>query len=417
MFRKWFYFLALVVPLVSGAQNIDLLILNKNYPEALVQIEQQLADSTDTIAVDAELYFKQAIVYRQLSEHLKAVKSLVNAIAIDTASSKYLNEYADYQAELGNYYQAIESYKRAILYSPDDLNLKYKLGRTYLYVEDYQRAFNVCQLIREKDSINVIYNKQFAFTALKTGKNELAIHVFESVIQQNPGDFSSYLNLISLYTKTKSPAEIIRVSELALSIFADNPTIFLREATALFSLSEYEKAKNPYESYLAQNDSVFDVMKNYGITLYFCKNEEKAADLLEKCYSQVPNDQYVDFYLGLAYKKLSRYTRSAEFLNMAVESAQPPYLSEMYHHLGQVYGLNREFEKSIAALQRSYDFNIYKFEVLFEIATTYEEFKSDKTPALNYYSSYLEAAGEKAPNAAYALERVRKITELLSMKK
>lgn len=417
MFRKWFVLLAFIVPSVSVAQSIDLLILNKNYCEALVQIEQQLADSNATITADAELYFKQASVYRQLSEHLKAVKSLENAMAIDTASSKYLNEYADLQAELGDFYHAIEFYRRAVLHSPDDLNLKYKLGRTYLYIEDFQRAFDVCQLIREKDSVNVIYNKQFAFTALKTAKKDMAIRVFESVIQQNTGDFSSYLNLISLYSKTKNTAEIIRVSEKALSIFPDNPTILLREAIALFSLSEYEKAKNPFESYLTHNDSVFDVLKNYGITLYFCKNEEKSIELLEKCFYQVPNDQYVNFYLGIAYKNLAKYTRSAEFLNMAVASAQPPYLSEMYHHLGQVYGYNREFEKSIAALQKAYDSNPEKVEVLFEIATTYEEFSHNKNLALNYYSSYLKAAGDNAQNAVYALERIKKIKELSNLKK
>jgi len=305
MFRIWISLLTTIIPLVSGAQNIDLLILNRNYPEALVQIENQLADSTDTIAAEAELYFKQATVYRQLSDHLKAAKSLEQAMAIDTTSSKYQAEYADLQAELGNFYQAIKFYQKAVVLSPDDMNLKYKLGRAY----------------------------------------------------------------------------------------------------------QYEKAKDPYESYLSKNDSIYDVLKNYGITLFFCKNEEKAIVLLEKCFYQVPNDQYVNFYLGLAYKNLAKYSRSAEFLNMAIASAQPPYLSEMYHHLGQVFGYNREFEKSIEALQKAFDYNNENVETLFEIATTYEEFKSDKNFALKAYSNYVKRAGDKAPNAAYSLQRIKKIKE------
>jgi tetratricopeptide (TPR) repeat protein len=96
---------------------------------------------------------------------------------------------------------------------------------------------------------------------------------------------------------------------------------------------------------------------------------------------------------------------------MAIASAQPPYLSEMYHHLGQVFGYNREFEKSIEALQKAFDYNNENIETLFEIATTYEEFKSDKNFALKAYSNYVKRAGDKAPNAAYSLQRIKKIKE------
>ena len=54
-----------------------------------------------------------------------------------------------------------------------------------------------------------------------------------------------------------------------------------------------------------------------------------------------------------------------------------------------------------------------KVEVLFEIATTYEEFNFNKTMALNYYKSYLLEAGEGAMNADYALNRMNKIKEEL----
>ncbi|MDP3443950.1 MAG: hypothetical protein Q8T08_13930, partial [Ignavibacteria bacterium] len=126
-----------------------------------------------------------------------------------------------------------------------------------------------------------------------------------------------------------------------------------------------------------------------------------------------PNDQFVHFYLGLAYKNLAKYERSVEYLIAAIAWAQPVYMTEMYHHLGQVYGNSREFEKSIAALQKAYECNNERVEILFEIATTYEEFNFNKTLALNYYSSYLKTAGAKAKNADYALERMKRIKEEL----
>jgi len=58
MFRKWIATLLFAIPLACFAQNIDLLILNKNYPEALAQIKRTLE-----VSPDAELYYKQGIIF------------------------------------------------------------------------------------------------------------------------------------------------------------------------------------------------------------------------------------------------------------------------------------------------------------------------------------------------------------------
>ena len=70
MFRKWIALLLWSVPLACFTQNIDLLILNKNYQEALFHINKRLE-----IQPDAELYLKQANVYRQLLKPLFAANS------------------------------------------------------------------------------------------------------------------------------------------------------------------------------------------------------------------------------------------------------------------------------------------------------------------------------------------------------
>jgi tetratricopeptide (TPR) repeat protein len=98
-------------------------------------------------------------------------------------------------------------------------------------------------------------------------------------------------------------------------------------------------------------------------------------------------------------------------MNTAIELATPAYLPEMYHHLGQIYGQQRKFEESVVALKKANELDPTNHEVLFEIATTYEEFNSNKTMALNYYNIYLKEAGESARNANYALDRIQKIKE------
>jgi tetratricopeptide (TPR) repeat protein len=406
MFRKWIALLLWAVPCVCAAQNIDLLILNKNYSEALLQIMKNLE-----VRPDAELYFKQGLIYRQLSKPLNAERSLENSIMLDSTNCKYLVEYADLLTELGNPYKAVIYYQRAANHSIEDFNLKYKLGRAFMNVENNQKAYDVFMMIRYKDSTNVAYNKQLGLASLRLGKTDQAIKMFESVLEYNPNDFSSYMNLILLYLKNENAVHIVRTSDWGLYFFPENPAILLRGANSLYNLAEYEEARPIYERYLAQSDSILDVLKNYGITLYFCKEPEKAIILLEKYFYQDPDEPNVNFYLGLAYKNIGNLSRSAEFLEMAVACSQPVYLAEMCHHLGKVYGLNREFELSVKALQKAFNFNTKKVEILCEIAKTYEEFNTDKKLALNYYNQYLKEAGDSAVNAKYAQERVRIIRE------
>lgn len=406
MFGKWIALLLWAVPFTCAAQNIDLLILNKNYNEALSQIRKNLE-----VRPDAELYFKQGMIYRQLSKPLYAERSIENSISLDSTNCKYLVEYADLLTELGNPYKAITFYQRAVDYSIEDFNLKYKLGRAFMNVENYQKAYDVFMMIRYKDSTNVVYNKQLGLAALRIGKTDEAIKMFESVLECNPNDFNSYMNLILLYLKNEDAVHIVRTADLGLYFFPENAAMLLRGANSLYNLAEYEEAKPFYERYLAQNDTVLDVLKNYGITLYFCKEPEKTISLLEKYFYQDPDEPNVNFYLGLAYRDVANLSRSAEFLEMAVACAQPVYLAEMCHHLGKVYGLNREFELSIKALQKAFYFNNKKVEILCEIAKTYEEFNPDKKLALNYYTQYLKEAGDSAVNANYAQERVRIIKE------
>lgn len=405
MIRKWIVWFLFAIPLACGAQNIDLLILNKNYTEALSQIKQNLE-----VRPDAELYFKQGLIYRQLLKPVSAERSIGNSISLDSTNSRYLAEYADLQAEIGNPFKAISFYQRASRYSPDDFNLQYKVGRAFMSTENFAKAYDVFMMIRVKDSTNVVYNKQLGIAALRTGKVDQAIGLFESVLEANPTDFSSYQYLVTLYAMNKDAVHVVRTSDRALFFFPDNPSVLLREANSLYAIKEYEEAVPLYERYLSKNDSVFEVLKNYGLSLYFVQENEKSRAVLEQSFYLVPDDPFVNFYLGLVCKKLADFPSSIEYLNMSISIGRFG-MTERYHSLGQVYGLQREYTKAIEAFKEAYESNPDKKEILVEIATTYEEFNPDKKLALNYYNQYLNEAGDSALNAKYAQQRVEIIKE------
>ena len=82
MIQKTIILVLLILPFNLFAQSIDELILNKKYYKALDQISAKIQEKPE-----AELYFKQAVIYKEQSKLLLACKSLEQAIFYDPRNS------------------------------------------------------------------------------------------------------------------------------------------------------------------------------------------------------------------------------------------------------------------------------------------------------------------------------------------
>lgn len=407
MIQKTILSLLLLVPFFSFSQDkIDLLILNKKYSEALKLIDSQLEQQPD-----ASLFFKKSTVFKKQMLYPEALQQLDEALELDSLNADYLDERANLCESLGDYNSAVNNYIGAIALRPGDLLLKFNLGQTYIRMGEYLKAEKILEQIYAVDSLNVMYNKYFALAAYKALKHRKAVDLYEKYLTRNPGDLSAYLNLANAYGELKNEAGGIKTLFLAKNRFPNNRIVDLKLANSFFAARKYDEACRFYKEYMAKYDTTMPILMNYGICLYQTKNEQEAVNVLEECYSDNPNDPYINFYLGVSHKKLANYDLAVKYLDFAIYISMPEFLPEMYHHLGQVYGSMREFDKSIEALKKAYELDDRKVEVLFEIATTYEEYNFNSTMALNYYRTYLLEAGEEAKNADYALSRMNKIKE------
>lgn len=413
MFRTLTFILLLLLPLCGIAQNrIDLFILNRDYSKAIELINQKIKEKPS-----GELYFKRSIAHQQLMDYPSALADLNAALQLEPTNVKYLTNRADLLQSMGNSVRAVQNFQKALSLKPNDLLLKYELGKAYLVLNDYNKAYQIFEEIQTVDSTNVMYNKYSAFTAYKANRNKRAIQLYQNYIHQNPDDVSAYINIANAYDDMNQKVLGMQYLILARRRFPDNRAIHLKKANAAFVSKDYVVAEKEFQSFMTKHDTLLPVFLNYGICLYHNKKTEQALETLEAYYHVNPNDVYVNFYLGVCHKRLNHYKLAAQYLDFAIHISVPEFHPEMYHHLAQVYGDQREFEKSIECYKKAYELDSRKAEVLFEIATTYEEYNFNKTLALNYYRQYLKEAGEEAENAYYALDRIKRIKEDLFFEK
>lgn len=396
-----------VLCLTSFSQvDIDQLILNRQYENALQQVNLLLSEQPS-----AWLFHKKGMILRETFDYAGSMSAFNQAFVLDQQNRAYLIDLADMLSLMGNNSDAIAVYRKGLSLGFDDLLLKARMGQLLINQREFQEAYRIFSEIRKTDSTIVFINKLLAIAAARTGKRDEAIILFESVIETNPRDINNYLNLSGLYNQAELFTRGNNTLRRGLEEFPCNSILLLRLAQNLYARRNFEEALPVYEEWLSGNQLYFDVRKEYGIVLYFNKKEEKSLEILEVALDELPSDPFVALYIGLCHKKLKNFEMSKQYLNLAIESSTPYYLSDIYHHLGQVHGLMREFNASIEMLTKSYELDYTNHELLFEIATTYEEYNSNKTLALNYYQLYLTEAKEKALNANYALTRIKRIKE------
>ena len=340
------------------------------------------------------------------------MNSYSEALQLEPDNPDILGEMADGLSILGNNFDAVNFYKKALELEPGNLTLSGKLGRVLINQKKLKEAYKVFSDIYVQDSTNVYWNKQLAYCAFRVGKRKEAVHLYEMVLEVNPRDYGTYSNLIHTYNWKKEGNKIMVLIGKGLNEFPNDAELILERANYFFRSKRYGPAMVSFAKYLEiENAPSYEFLMNYGISTYFAGFEEDALETFNKLFMINPNDPLVMYYKSLCFKKLKNFEESEKMMQWAIDASTPDYVSEMYHHLGQIYGQQRKFPESIEALQKANELNPRKFEILFEIATTYEEFNSNKTLALNYYRLYLTDANESAKNVNYALERITRIKE------
>ena len=184
-------------------RKIDLLLIEKSYDKALQEIDKELAANPSS-----ELFYKKGVVYKNLQDYQPALDAFMNGLHHDSNNIIMLEETAECFSILGNNRDAVAYYEKALQVEPNNLPLAGKLGRVHINLDDYQTAYKVFTDIYEKDSTNVYWNKQLAYCSFRVFQREKARDIYEKVLEANPRDHGTYINLIHCYNWKKEANEI-----------------------------------------------------------------------------------------------------------------------------------------------------------------------------------------------------------------
>jgi len=254
-----------------------------------------------------------ADLYTKIGESEKAEILFAKIIKENPEEANSYDLYASYLEKQGEIDKAIEYYKKAYQYEPENKGIAFRLGDAYFLAHRYKDAAKFFKSAEEAFPGDIDIMKKLAQSYMELEQYKLAIDEYKAILEIAPKHVSSRIIMGNAYTK----------------------------------LREYEKARQCYQRALEiepNNLSVYYQLVNMELT----RNNLSAVDrYLKESFKIAPNDPillslYGEYYyrLGVAKMKnkewnpaLDRFEKAIQIWNKTISKA-PEYKWKIYAQEG-----------------------------------------------------------------------------------
>ncbi|CAB4013157.1 Bardet-Biedl syndrome 4 [Paramuricea clavata] len=257
-----------------------------------------------------EIFHNQGICYMYLKDYENAAVSLKSAIQLNRHDTSFV-QLAKVHLLQNDVASAIEVYKHAVEYSPENPDLMTTLGLLFLQVGQTQKAFehlgnaltydptfakailaagSIIQLHGDYDVALTKYRVAAAATPESAqlwnnigmcffGKKKhiAAISCLKRAAYLAPFEWKVFYNLGLIHLSIQQYASAFHFISGAISLKPKNGELFMLLAVALANLDDKDNAKKAYNraAMLDQNDPV--ICLNYSVLLYKMNERRNAA--------------------------------------------------------------------------------------------------------------------------------------------
>ncbi|MCY1634513.1 tetratricopeptide repeat protein [Marinifilum sp. D737] len=394
--------------------KVDQLLFNGEYESAIPILKQMIAkDSTNS-----KLYFRLGKAYQNLNQYVPAIENYQKAHRLHPNSTATLFNYSNCLYSSGNY---PESQKQLLkLQAVDSMHYQGSLllAKTYANLSNYRKGLDIYEKLIERDSLNPYLHKQAANLKGKMQNFIGALASYLKAYELNPKDLSVILHVIQKFYEMQGYEQALDFCNKGLETYPNNHLIQKKKAQCLVGLEWYENALNIYKDLETRKKLNLSGYKQLGVCYMQTRQYENAIKSFLACGETFEKDPMLNFYLGVCHSRLNDNKKGIEYLNNSLVYITPAIKSSIHLYLAKAYSATREFEKAVIEYKKHFELDNSNPEVLYEIATTYEEFGDNKKKALKYYSQYIretdDVGGERYE---YAKSRILHIKEKIHFEK
>lgn len=308
------------------------------------------------------LYFENEKYYKAANQfiHIISDQKFPEKNYLLLIASSYLNE--------NNYLAALETFKNAVFYYPDDYDFRYGIIQTLFYLDRADEALPVCKDTIKLYPVNNELRLLLAQLYIQSEEYLKALQTLEYIVYTGHSTKEIYLSLSDLYSYFGMYEETVlnyqKILETGNITFQD----YYHLANAYYMGYNNEKALEYIEKSLqTEKNSEAFLMK--GKLLFEFEKYNEALETFIEAKKISTNSGELLYMLGLTYLHLNNYTKAEENFRTAkmfdnyrhqalarlgdikYYSADIPQALEYYYDAFKENPTNTEYQKMVEFLQ------------------------------------------------------------------
>lgn len=272
---------------------------------------------------------------------------------------------------LEEYEKAIEYYKRALEFNPEDIEILNCLGVDYTRTTHYDLALRTFEQIEylQPDFEPAYCNRIITYTELE--QHDKAEQMFYLAQQINPDCAICFYNIgNSLFTQGNYEKALWCWDKCA-ELEPQHPQIHFRLAQACWVSGNGERARAEFLTELRQNPMDLEVILDFGLFLLESGDLEAAREKFIRILEFDENFALAKFYLAEAYLAQSNTSAASQWYQRAMESDR--YQVGARFRLAQLFLKNDDLLASIELLRQELELGVEDGDVLSSIGWMFVE--------------------------------------------
>jgi tetratricopeptide (TPR) repeat protein len=391
LFIAFILVLTYTIEIVSqvNPDNYNELEESGDYKNALLLTKSKLEKDT----LNADLWAETAKLYRLNQQYKQSIAGYEKALKIEPLNRKYLVSLAKVNKLAGIKDGSIILYREFLQYQPKNIMALSDLAEIYGINNMPDSAANTYQKLYSIDTSNVDYLCKWAYNQWNSGKLYEAFGNYKKAYLLDSNYLPAIYDLARIYVKYKMPDSAILILKKNIKVYPQESRLYADIGNANFSKSDFINAIPNYEKAINLGFKGIDAYKRLAISYYSLHEYEKSRQSFESLIQKDTNDYKVCMYLGHIYNSLEQPEKGLGFLQKALDLIKPDpmVMATIYSGIENSYkGLGNYIEQ-ISTIQKRQECLPKEYKsakYLFEIAEIFESKIKDRQKALKYYQDY-----------------------------
>lgn len=296
-----------------------------------------------------------------------------------------LVEIGNAHFQLGEYTDALDFYRKALVYLTDLQPGAADSTREWLH-QGY-RALGI--------------------TYRRLGQQQEAISAYRKALQSGPGDSGLYAELAWAFGEEGRWREAVRAYEKVTQLQPDFAEAHCNLGVAYSELGEYDKALQEYSRAIRLKPDFTEAYRNLGVAYSQLERWREAASAFREVSRLAPNDVEAYLNLGLAYSRLGEQQQAIDAYREAIRI--DPGLSQAHQRLGIAYARLGRYRQAVGAYKEAIRLDPRDAQAHYNLGMTYLVLH-DPAAALSVHERL------KALNDSLAAELMKRIQEALLLR-